>query len=95
VLGPTSADGAVSRRHLAFEHPGLPVITVAGGSFTTHRAMAEDAVDRVGRMLGRDAPCTTSQAPLPPASGTFAWSREAFFQPAAPATGPVGARWDS
>lgn len=42
------------------------VITVAGGKLTTYRAMAEEAVDLVGRVLDRELPgCTTASTPLP------------------------------
>jgi glycerol-3-phosphate dehydrogenase len=42
------------------------VITVAGGKLTTYRAMAEEAVDLVGRVLERELPgCTTATTPLP------------------------------
>ena len=75
------ADGAVSRRHLIVEDQRRPILTVAGGSFTTHRAMAEDAVDRICRLLGIDALCTTATAVLPPARGRFEWSDQAALQP--------------
>ncbi|MEI2720130.1 MAG: glycerol-3-phosphate dehydrogenase/oxidase [Gemmatimonadales bacterium] len=36
------------------------VLTIAGGKLTTHRAMAEEAVDRLGEILGRELPrCRT------------------------------------
>ncbi len=42
------------------------VLTIAGGKLTTYRAMAEEAVDRVGEILGRDLPpCRTAEVSLP------------------------------
>jgi glycerol-3-phosphate dehydrogenase len=42
------------------------VLTVAGGKLTTYRAMAEETVDRVGEILGRELPpCRTSDVALP------------------------------
>jgi glycerol-3-phosphate dehydrogenase len=42
------------------------VLTVAGGKLTTYRKMAEQAVDLLGRMLGRELPpCRTAIEPLP------------------------------
>lgn len=42
------------------------VLTVAGGKLTTYRAMAEETVDLVGRILGRELPpCRTAAVPLP------------------------------
>jgi glycerol-3-phosphate dehydrogenase len=75
------ADGAVSRRHVIVQDHERPILTVAGGSFTTHRAMAEDAVDRICRLLDIDAVCTTATATLPPARGRFEWSGKAALQP--------------
>jgi glycerol-3-phosphate dehydrogenase len=38
---------------------------MAGGKLTTYRAMAEEAVDRLGTMLGRALlPCRTDTEPL-------------------------------
>lgn len=43
------------------------VLTIAGGKLTTHRAMAEEAVDRLGEMLGRQLPrCRTGEESLLP-----------------------------
>ncbi len=53
----------LSRRHVVYEDPpGL--LTVTGGKLTTFRAMAEDAVDRVSRGLGKGGPCRTGEIPL-------------------------------
>jgi glycerol-3-phosphate dehydrogenase len=76
------ADGAVSRRHVVITEGATSVITVVGGSFTTHRAMAEEAVDEVCARLGTPAACTTADATLPPPRGLFAWSKDAALQPA-------------
>jgi glycerol-3-phosphate dehydrogenase len=58
--GPTTD---LSRRHVVYEDaPGL--LTVTGGKLTTFRAMAEDAVDRACRILGRGGECRTRTTPL-------------------------------
>jgi len=55
----------ISREHEIFEDDdGL--ISIAGGKLTTHRAMAQEAVDRVCRRLGRELPCRTAAAPVGP-----------------------------
>lgn len=82
VASAPGADGAVSRRHCVIGGNGDRVFTVVGGSFTSHRAMAEDVVDRVCHRLGSTAPCTTASAVLPPPSGRFPWSKSASLQPA-------------
>lgn len=42
------------------------VLTIAGGKLTTYRDMAEEAVDLLGTMLGRDLPaCRTAEERLP------------------------------
>jgi glycerol-3-phosphate dehydrogenase len=74
-------DGAVSRRHLVVARDDAPVLAVVGGSFTTHRAMAEQAVDVACGRLGITARCTTADTPLPPAQGVDSWSRSAALQP--------------
>jgi glycerol-3-phosphate dehydrogenase len=64
--------GRVSRAdRLLCEH-GL--FTIAGGKYTTHRAIAERTLNRVLAWLGKSArPCTTRERPLP---GAGAGSRE-------------------
>ncbi|MGH2722936.1 MAG: glycerol-3-phosphate dehydrogenase/oxidase [Actinomycetota bacterium] len=53
----------LSRRHVIVEDPpGL--LTVTGGKLTNYRAMAEQVVDRVCRILGRGRPCATRDIPL-------------------------------
>lgn len=74
-------DGAVSRRHMVVARDDAPVLAVVGGSFTTHRAMAEEAVDVACGRLGVTARCTTADAPLAPARGVYPWSRYAALQP--------------
>ena len=55
----------VSREHEIFEDPdGL--LSVAGGKLTTHRAMAQEIVDRVCRLLGKEATCSTALGSLGP-----------------------------
>ena len=57
----TSAD--VSRRHLLVDEPGRAV-TITGGTLTTYRQMAEDAVDAVCRRTGSPVACRTRSLPL-------------------------------
>lgn len=52
-----------SREHLVLRE-GV-VVTIAGGKLTTHRAMAEEAVDLLGAVLGRELPaCRTGSDAL-------------------------------
>ncbi len=59
----------VSREHRVFVDRD-ELISVGGGKLTTHRAMAEEVVDLVGRRLGRREPCTTALAQVGPPAGT-------------------------
>lgn len=64
LLRQEGAESARSREHLILREGR--VLTVAGGKFTTYRAMAEEAVDRVGELLGRTLPASrTATEPLP------------------------------
>jgi len=59
------SESEVSREHVTFEDiDGL--LSVAGGKLTTHRAMAEDVVDRVAARLDRRLPCVTRDRPFGP-----------------------------
>ena len=58
----------LSRRHKVVTS-GTGVVTVTGGKLTTYREMAEDAVDAVCKVLGRDARCRTRRLALRGASG--------------------------
>lgn len=69
--------GAVSRRHAVFNEGDVDgVFSIIGGSFTTHRAMAEDVVNQVTGHLGLARECRTAEEELTPAT-SLAWSVEA------------------
>lgn len=56
---------ARSREHVIVQH-GRNLLTIAGGKYTTYRAIAEQVVDRTYKMLGEHrAPCRTAKTPLP------------------------------
>jgi glycerol-3-phosphate dehydrogenase len=56
---------AVSREHrLVPEGQGGTLLSIVGTKLTTYRSMAAEVVDRVGRLLGRPAPCRTHVVPL-------------------------------
>jgi glycerol-3-phosphate dehydrogenase len=66
---PGEDEDEVSREHVILEElPGL--LTIAGGKLTSHRAMAEEAIDRAVESLveegaGEPAPSATADRPLP------------------------------
>ena len=63
--GSATEESDISRGHELFEdRDGL--ISVAGGKLTTHRAMAEQTVDRICRRLGRRTACRTAATPMGP-----------------------------
>lgn len=63
LLRQSGSESARSREHLMLREGA--VLTAAGGKLTTYRAMAEEAVDLVGEMLGRSLPpCATADTPL-------------------------------
>ena len=57
-------DLPLSRRHSVVDHQkdGFNnILTVCGGSLTTHRSMAEDVVNQIGNKLGINSQCETSK----------------------------------
>jgi len=67
------ADGAASarsREHALLE-PMRGLVVVAGGKYTTYRAVAEQVVDRVAHALGHRGRCRTRTLPLP--GGDLDW----------------------
>jgi glycerol-3-phosphate dehydrogenase len=68
---PGARPSAVPRDEVILESPS-GMITVAGGKLTTHRAIAEEVVDRLGPRLGSVGRCTTRDTPLPGARATAA-----------------------
>ncbi len=56
-------DGFVSREHLITESKS-GVMYIYGGKLTTHRKIAEEAVDRIAEGLGRPRSCKTAAHPL-------------------------------
>jgi glycerol-3-phosphate dehydrogenase len=75
------ATGATTRRHQIRDHaPALRGLwSVIGGKLTTHRSLAEEAVDRAVGALGLDADSTTARTPLPGAAGVVMDSFRAGF----------------
>lgn len=43
----------------------LPLLSIWGGKLTSHRQLAEDAVNKLLPLLGVNTPCTTATTPLP------------------------------
>jgi len=56
LLKQGGAESSRSREHLILREGRA--LTIAGGKLTTYRAMAEEAVDELGRMLGRQLPAS-------------------------------------
>jgi len=61
-------EGAITRKHIIREHDDVArgLMSIIGGKLTTYRHLAEEVVDRIGRLLERDLPgCPTDDEPLP------------------------------
>jgi glycerol-3-phosphate dehydrogenase len=59
----------LSRTHAVIDGPA-GMVSIVGGKLTTYRRMAQDTMDRVDRMLGREPRPATRDLPL---SGTQGW----------------------
>lgn len=65
ISGSGAAPSSISREEMIHES-GSGLLTIAGGKLTTHRAIAQRAVDRIMRKLGLPkGRCPTLDAPLP------------------------------
>lgn len=68
IFRPGKSASDLSRKHAILDHgavsgrPGL--LSVLGGKLTTTRAIAEDVVDRIERLLGRRSRCVTTKLPI-------------------------------
>jgi glycerol-3-phosphate dehydrogenase len=61
---------AVSRSHKVIaEGPSRSFLSITGTKLTCFRSLAEEAVDAVGRLLGRPAPCRTHRLALDGSDG--------------------------
>jgi glycerol-3-phosphate dehydrogenase len=61
-------ESAITRKHIIRKNSGVAkgLISIIGGKLTTYRHLAEQTVDRVGKILGRRLPpCRTHDTPLP------------------------------
>jgi glycerol-3-phosphate dehydrogenase len=61
-------ESSITRRHIILENTRIAsgLISIIGGKLTTYRNLAEQAVDRLGKALGRRLPsCRTRDALLP------------------------------
>jgi len=68
---PDGAPGEVTRKHIIVDHtPNMRgLFSIVGGKLTTHRALAQGAVDRVQEQIGRKSPSLTAETPLPGGAG--------------------------
>ncbi|HSB80107.1 MAG TPA: glycerol-3-phosphate dehydrogenase/oxidase, partial [Candidatus Methylomirabilis sp.] len=65
-----SAASAVSRQHKVIaEGDPRTFLSITGTKLTCYRSLAEEAVDQVGRLLGRPAPCRTHRLALDGSDG--------------------------
>ncbi|MBU8540361.1 glycerol-3-phosphate dehydrogenase [Falsiroseomonas tokyonensis] len=57
---------AITRDYvLKLDESGAPLLSIYGGKITTYRRLAEEAVEKIGRALGQEAPAWTGTAALP------------------------------
>jgi glycerol-3-phosphate dehydrogenase len=89
----SATTGAITRSHLVVEDPGVAgLFSIIGGKLTTHRALAEDCLRRLRRVLGRSSPSPTRDRPLPGALPVD--ERDALLADAASVVGQqTAARW--
>lgn len=69
LLKSDAASPSARSREQAIVRQGRNLFSVAGGKYTTYRAIAEDVVDGVCAVLGVTAPCVTARTPIPPRAG--------------------------
>jgi glycerol-3-phosphate dehydrogenase len=65
-------ESAITRRHIILENKDVArgLLSIIGGKLTTYRSLAEQAVDKVGKVLRRRLPeCRTRSTDLPGAWG--------------------------
>jgi glycerol-3-phosphate dehydrogenase len=69
----SGAEAGITRRHFVVDHAPTRtgLFSIVGGKLTTHRSLAEDAVDEVANYLGAKGKCTTARRALPGAAGTM------------------------
>jgi glycerol-3-phosphate dehydrogenase len=70
IADPNGRPSDISRAHEIHVRPE-GWVDVAGGKLTTYRLMAEQAVDAVSRLLGRETECTTARVPLVEGKAAF------------------------
>ncbi len=86
---PAGVEGAITRRHIIKHHKRVArgLFSIIGGKLTTHRNLAEQAVDRVQRLLGGGGRCVTRQRPLPGCADDRA--RDGFLEEAGARLSPA------
>jgi glycerol-3-phosphate dehydrogenase len=71
---PAGSTAAITRRHVIHDHaPRVARLwSIIGGKLTTHRALAEEAVDAIARALDKPGKAATARRPLPGGDGDLA-----------------------
>ncbi len=82
----SGSESAITRRHVIHDHAPqvYGLLSIVGGKLTTFRNLSEQSIDKVGELLGRDLPkSTTGTSLLPGAPDSFgAFARD--FQDSRP-----------
>lgn len=74
-------ESAITRRHIIRAHPGaLGLLSIVGGKLTTYRNLAEQAVDRIGKVLGRRLPPCRTRDTLLPGAYRIDMARDALLE---------------
>jgi glycerol-3-phosphate dehydrogenase len=89
----STATGAITRSHLVVGDADVAgLYSIVGGKLTTHRALAEDCLERLRPVLGERGPSPTRERPLPGALA--ADERGALLEELEPVVGEAtAARW--
>jgi len=73
-------ESAITRKHIIKSHrrTARGLLSIVGGKLTTYRNLAEQAVDKIGKLLGRRLPECRTRDTLLPGAGDLDEAREAL-----------------
>ena len=80
-------EGSITRKHIIMKNRRLArgLVSIIGGKLTTYRNLAEQAVDRIGKILSRKLPASRTQETLLPGAYRLDEARSVLESSLAPA----------